>query len=639
MYDFSKLLWFFPKSIVYRKLRDNQTRNALFREIWYINITRLKSVLYIVALFVLLMLFLDLFSEDLWDKSAQHRYLILDSFLFLYVISVLIYLRNHRPFKAGEIKKASIFLFNLTLIICISWAALVSINEIESSDGLPSFVIICFAIAAIFLLSKWFMLLLLAIGIVTLIIGAFFLDLNLNTTIATYFPSFFLIIISFFISRILYTNFIKAFAANNELNKTNSHLDELVKKRTIELSDMNEKLEHEIEVRNQYESKLRLEKQKVEEADRLKSAFLANMSHEIRTPLNGIVGFSDLLGRPSLSEEKRTRYISIIKSNSNQLIHIIDDIIDISMIESNQLKYKYEEVQIKQIFDKSTSLYDGSNINKASSVVFKNQLINIDKNLTIYSDTNRISQVIYNLLGNAFKFTEKGYVDFIMRRDENDLLVCVEDTGIGISQEKANIIFERFRQIEDTPYRRFGGTGLGLSISKAIIQHLNGDIWLDSYYKKGARFCFSIPLVIKYPKSLEGKDNLHIKTSTTKNKKILIYIEDVDFLDYIRQIFRTERIVISHKLSKTQKDLTKSNFDLVIYGTDKPEMFDIEGLRKIKDLFSDKTVLYSIVQNPEQAQQMESVGSHKTFLLPLNLLKFVSNIKTLLEKKDTDEIT
>ncbi len=519
MCDFRKLIWFFPKSIIGQKVKDSQARKSLLDEICYINITRLKNLIHIVVIFVLVLLFFDVFSNEIWDKKIQHHYLILDSFMFAYLTSTIIYFRKQSPFITGKINKTTLFLFRLTLVITFLWTALVSVNEIESSDGFPTFLIGCFVMATIFLLSKLFMLLLLSIGITTLILGTYIFGSGINDSFAGYFPSFFLIVISYVTSRILYANFIKAYAANYELNRTNEHLDDLVKMRTMELSEINTKLEQEINISHRYEDKLRLEKQKAEEADRLKSAFLANMSHEIRTPLNGIVGFSDLLGRKDLPNDKRNRYISVIKSNSNQLIQIINDIIDISMIESNQLKYKYEEIKVKQIFERSINLYNGLGIKKEKNVEFYSELIDIEDNLSIWSDMNRISQVIYNLIGNAFKFTDEGYVKFSMRKNGNNLFVCVEDTGIGISQEKATIIFERFRQIEDTSSRKFSGTGLGLSISKAIVQHLNGDIWLDKYYKDGARFCFSIPIVLT-KNAQTGKEILNIKSSIAKDKQV-----------------------------------------------------------------------------------------------------------------------
>ncbi len=632
MSSLNKLLWFFPKSFVHNKLKDGQSRQALKIEIEYANLVRLRSFLYILGSFIIFLLIVDLLFGSIWDVDTLKRFIIMDIILLFYILIVLLIFHIKYPIIKGQINLAHLVILKISLIVCMSWASFISANEINSSNGLPSFVICCFALSTFFLLSSELLAVIFISGTISLWIGLSFLGLEPTEIVSKYFPTIFLVLIAFFISRVLYRNYINTFAANFELNKTNEHLDELVKQRMQELSEINTRLEFEIKERLNYENRLRKEKQKVEEADKLKSAFLANMSHEIRTPLNGIVGFSDLLGREELSDEKRDRYITVIKSNSNQLIQLIDDFIDISMIESNQLKFNYGQINIHDIFDTTKSFYKNNpKALEAKDVKFISEIHNIDATLTFNSDKNRIQQVIYNLIGNAYKFTKKGYIKFSMRREETDLFIYVEDSGIGITKDKANVIFERFRQVDETPNKMYGGTGLGLSISKGIIQHLNGEIWLDTSYTNGARFCLSLPLLndMEHTKPV---DSLKIIGTLTNKKNIIIHSSEPVFLKYLKNIFITEKIIASSRLDISLKKYANKKFDLAIidFGATKLKKEDLTG---IKSLLKNDSDIMIIVNNTDQISYLKNEGCKYIYPQPLNVVKLIREMQDSLTNK------
>ena len=231
-------------------------------------------------------------------------------------------------------------------------------------------------------------------------------------------------------------------------------------------------------------------RKKAEESDRLKMAFLANMSHEIRTPLNAIVGFSDVIGSTydELSEEERADFVRLISINSEHLVRLIDDILDLSKIESNTIKFTYSNYSLKSIMK---DIEKEQVVKNVPEIEIK--AILPDDDIYITTDATRLKQVICNFINNARKFTEEGYIHFgFMVNPENDDSVClfVEDTGEGIPQECQKEIFDRFYKVNTFKQ----GTGLGLSICKTIVEHLQGSISVVSEVGRGSRFTVTLPL-------------------------------------------------------------------------------------------------------------------------------------------------
>lgn len=262
-----------------------------------------------------------------------------------------------------------------------------------------------------------------------------------------------------------------------ELEKHRENLEELVKIRTIDLEAA---------------------KRRAEQSDNLKSAFLANMSHEIRTPLNAILGFSDLLTTDALPLEEMPSINKIIHTNGQSLLQLINDIMDVSMIEANQISINKYEFKLRPFF---------CNVFKEFEVVFNKETHenlklkvsisnDIDENYTINSNELRIKQILQNLFGNAAKFTNKGDITIGCKTNnlKNEIIFFVKDTGIGIAEEYKEFIFDRFRKIEYSAEQIHRGTGLGLSISRDICHLLGGKIWVESQEGKGSTFFFTIPV-------------------------------------------------------------------------------------------------------------------------------------------------
>jgi PAS domain S-box-containing protein len=243
------------------------------------------------------------------------------------------------------------------------------------------------------------------------------------------------------------------------------------------------------------EKKLAKAKQQAEESDRLKSAFLANMSHEIRTPMNAILGFSDLLDDNDLEEEEKKTYIQYIKNNGKTLLKLIDDIIDVSKIESNEMKIHRTRFYLNKIFDELYTYYETENKrvnNEQVQLIIKKDKDNF---FTIKSDEVRLKQIISNLLTNAIKFTNEGEIEFgYFVEYDKKIIIYVKDSGIGIEEDKHEQIFKRFHHYADMPEKDYYGTGLGLSISKHLVELLGGEIWVESSPGKGSKFSFSLPV-------------------------------------------------------------------------------------------------------------------------------------------------
>lgn len=258
-----------------------------------------------------------------------------------------------------------------------------------------------------------------------------------------------------------------------------------------EYSSLNEELTKSISRIQHINNDLIISKEKAEESDKLKSVFLANMSHEIRTPMNAISGFSELLLEPGLSREELEEYVRIININSQHLLSIISDIVDISKIEAGQFTVDSELVNISSLMDEIFVAYKKIVDFKKLRLIFSPDKQN--KPIQVKSDGNRIRQIICNLLNNAIKFTTAGEIRFGYKQHGNFIEFFVNDTGMGIAPENHSLIFQRFSQIELNQKQLNEGNGLGLSISKALVEKLGGTISVQSELGKGSRFTFTIP--------------------------------------------------------------------------------------------------------------------------------------------------
>ncbi len=344
-------------------------------------------------------------------------------------------------------------------------------------------------------------------------------------------------------------------------------------------------IKSDISERKKAEKELIRAKVKAEESDRLKTVFLQNLSHEIRTPMNAIIGFSDLLETHIHNKEKLSYCTTIIKEKSHELLDIINEILDISLIEAGQMPVSHDEVNINNLLNDLYEYYleHKQHIDKKNIVL---QCIKVpdDQPQVIITDKTKLTQIFNNLLNNAFKFTDEGTVRFgFQSTDDSCIRFFVSDTGIGIPKEKQTIIFDRFRQADEGSTRKKGGLGLGLSIAKGLLNLLNGNIMLTSELAKGSTFLFNIPLQLpeQIPVRMEYQEPLVFKG---KGKSLMIIEDDYYNLEYLKEALEDmEATIITARTGREAIEKTKDNSKIDVFLLD-IGLPDINGLKLIPEI-------------------------------------------------------
>lgn len=338
--------------------------------------------------------------------------------------------------------------------------------------------------------------------------------------------------------------------------------------------------------RKEYEKEILLAKSKAEESDRLKLAFLSNLSHEIRTPLNAIIGFSSLLSDNDLSSGERSNISEIIYRNSNALLRLIENLIEISEIETGQVTIKKKEFSVNTMMSEIyRQLLDEEK--KAANVRLHLRKEVQNDDLIILSDQSRLQQVLIHLLSNSCKFTENGFIEFgYSLKDESTLLFYVIDSGIGIEPKMQSLIFNPFRQVDDSNTRKYGGMGLGLAISKHIVEKLGGKIWINSTLKSGTNAFFTIPFIPVNSKFETEQSS--IKTDFTWNNKTILVADDVDanYMFLKAALKKTNANILWARNGSEAVDLVKrgSTINLILMDLVMPEMDGFEATKMIKSI-------------------------------------------------------
>jgi len=346
------------------------------------------------------------------------------------------------------------------------------------------------------------------------------------------------------------------------------------------------------------EEELILSREKAVEADNLKSTFLANMSHEIRTPMNGILGFSELLKSDDSGPEERANYIDIIHQSGKQLMNIINDILDISKIEVGQIQINEENTSVNNILEELMILFKPDAIDKEIELRLHKEL-NDDESVII-TDSVRLRQILSNLINNAIKFTKEGYVEFgyLLIPECEEYEACMQfyvaDTGIGIPVNKREIIFDRFRQSDESHTRKFGGTGLGLAISKGFVELLGGKIWHESEEGKGSTFYFNIPYKIGEPDKIDKIEERFAEHYHWDKYKVLIVEDDDVSYRYMQKVLEKTGIKIKRAITGIEAiDLCKQDkqFNLVLMDIQLPGINGYEATKRIRDFNSNIPII------------------------------------------------
>lgn len=359
-------------------------------------------------------------------------------------------------------------------------------------------------------------------------------------------------------------------------------------------------ISHEISIQDLItitETKKELEKAKKEseESEQLKSAFLSNISHEIRTPINAIVGFSNLLSDQEVNFDQRTDFVSHISNNSKKLLKLINNLIDVSKMETNQLAIQKEEFVLNPII---TDLFKAHKAYLSNNCQLELKLILPDNSeqFFINSDKNKIIQILDNLIDNAIKFTLKGIIEIgYFIEDRIHPVFYIKDTGIGISSEKQDVIFNLFRQGENGSTRKFEGSGIGLTLCKKMVRLLDGEIWFDSKIEIGSNFYFKVhnsgrsnlKLLGNSSNQYENRiEKSNIKSIDYANRNILIAEDVKSNFNYLNAIIElTDANVIWAQNGKDAIDICQKNdpkIDLVLMDMRMPEIGGLDAIKQIK---------------------------------------------------------
>ncbi len=415
------------------------------------------------------------------------------------------------------------------------------------------------------------------------------------------------------------------------LRKQNQKLLKIVEKKTKDLKEINENLENKIEIRTK---DLEIQKERAQKATQSKSDFLANMSHEIRTPINGIVGMTHLIQQTNLNN-KQKHYVETIEISSSNLLNIINDILDFSKIEAGKLNIEKINFNIKELIDNISNI-----VNFRAKEKNINFSISCNNNVGIYlfGDPWRISQILMNLVNNAIKFTDIGFVKVSISSQNDIFKFDIIDSGIGITEEQQKNLFQSFNQADASTTRKYGGTGLGLLISKQLVELMGGKIWVVSEEHKGTTFSFEL----KLEKSKQDIDDTFSpkytieEIKTLQISKILLVEDNIINQEIVIGLLEESQIKICTAINGLEaiELYHKNDYDLILMDLQMPIMDGFKATKIIREI--DKNIpIIALTANAmkEGVLQTKEIGMDGHLNKPIIIDKFYAILMKYLSKK------
>jgi len=393
-------------------------------------------------------------------------------------------------------------------------------------------------------------------------------------------------------------------------------------------------ISEDISHRKRYEKELKEAKNKAEETDRLKSAFLANLSHEIRTPMNAIIGFTNVLMDEELPMDEKHKLKTLIHDNSYSLLKLIDEIIELSKIQAGNIRINNTVCFVNRFMK---DLYGNfkTRVTQMNKDIRLSCVCNIMPNdFSIIIDEIKVRQVLNNLIDNAIKFTSKGFVEFGYAVKGDVIQFHVIDSGSGIAEDQFGMIYDLFRQADDSFTRAHGGAGIGLSISKKLIEHLGGKIWAQSTPNQGTNIYFTLPLEKPHPKF--DSQELPGEKAYNWQDKVVLVAEDIDS----NYLFIQEALSVTHakvlwaKNGKEAVQMIKKfpNVDLVLMDIKMPEMDGFEATRQIKSLRNVKIIGQTAYVHDREKQKCTDAGFDEYLSKPITIDHLLHSIEQAFTK-------
>ncbi len=385
----------------------------------------------------------------------------------------------------------------------------------------------------------------------------------------------------------------------------------------------------------EYEEKIKKTKEQAELTDKLRLTFLKNLSYEIRSPMNGILGFSELLSQPGLSEEKITEYTNQIRNKGRYLYTLIDDVIEISQFEMGKISFTKSMVKLQPILNELFEEFESRRKKlHNNNITFVMSVPEGAEEQYIYTDAGRLHQLLSNLLSNALKFTVKGRIELGYKISEKYIKFYVKDTGPGLSKKDKQTIFNRFAQMEKKSMQKFSGTGLSLTISKHIVEQMGGKIKVKSELNKGSTFQISIP--IKTPESYDPEELIEenkFRKVNWKNKVILIAEDDdsnFKFLEAIMQMTNARVLRASNGQQAIDLCHNISQIDIVLIDLKMPVIGGFDAIRSIKRIRPGLPVLVQTAYaSQNEINQSKLVGADDFIPKPIDLNLLITKMEKL----------